>query len=205
MPTASAEPKHPSRRASARPEDDLHELFTRMCFNAASSNLDDHPRNHAFIAKDHDWKLSPAYDLTPSTPVSLERRDLALSCGDLGRYAHAENLLSQSPRFYLDREAAQAEREKAERHRQAEAAERARRKQLEDLRRRGEAVWRDLESEIERRNASAYDRAAGLLFDLGALAGEQGTGAEFARRLDAVQERHGRKGKFIERLKGLKV
>jgi serine/threonine-protein kinase HipA len=31
-----------------------------------------------------------------------------LSCGDLGRYAHAENLLSQSPRFYLDREAAQA-------------------------------------------------------------------------------------------------
>ena len=41
-------------------------------------------------------------------PVSLERRDLALSCGDLGRYAHAENLLSQCERFYLKREEADA-------------------------------------------------------------------------------------------------
>jgi len=49
-----------------------------------------------------DWKLSPAYDLTLSTPVSAERRDLALDCGDWGRYAHAENLLSQSARFFLE-------------------------------------------------------------------------------------------------------
>ena len=96
------------RRICSDPQHDAAELFRRMCFNALISNIDDHPRNHAFIVKDHDWKLSPAYDLTPSTPVSLERRDLALSCGDLGRYAHAENLLSQSPRFYLGREAAQA-------------------------------------------------------------------------------------------------
>jgi serine/threonine-protein kinase HipA len=79
-----------------------------MCFNALISNIDDHPRNHAMIAKDRDWKLSPAYDLTPSMPVSLERRDLALSCGDLGRYAHAGNLLSQSTRFYLKREEAES-------------------------------------------------------------------------------------------------
>jgi len=96
------------RRICSDPQHDAAELFRRMCFNALISNIDDHPRNHAFIAKDRGWKLSPAYDLTPSTPVSLERRDLALSCGDLGRYAHAENLLSQSPRFYHDREAAQA-------------------------------------------------------------------------------------------------
>ena len=38
------------RRASAAPCSDLRELFTRMCFNAAVSNLDDHPRNHAMIA-----------------------------------------------------------------------------------------------------------------------------------------------------------
>ena len=47
--------------------------------------------------------LSPAYDLTPSMSVSIERRDLALVCGDLGRYAHADNLLSQYARFLLDR------------------------------------------------------------------------------------------------------
>lgn len=96
------------RRVSANPKEDAAELFRRMVFNALISNIDDHPRNHALIAKEREWKLSPAYDLTPSNPVSLERRDLALSCGDWGRYAHAENLLSQSQRFYLGHEQAEA-------------------------------------------------------------------------------------------------
>jgi serine/threonine-protein kinase HipA len=90
------------RRLSSRPRTDAPELFRRMCFNALISNTDDHPRNHAVIAMDRDWKLSPAYDLTPSMPVSLERRDMALICGDKGRYARADNLLSQSPRFLVD-------------------------------------------------------------------------------------------------------
>lgn len=89
------------RRISAQPKIDAPELFGRMCFNALISNIDDHPRNHAVIAMNEDWKLSPAYDLTPATPISIERRDLAMACGDRGRYAHAENLLSQSARFLL--------------------------------------------------------------------------------------------------------
>lgn len=96
------------RRVSASPKDDAAELFRRMGFNALISNTDDHPRNHALIARDRDWRLSPAYDLTPSTPLSTERRDLAMQCGDAGRYAHAENLLSQSARFHLPREEAEA-------------------------------------------------------------------------------------------------
>ena len=89
------------RRISSQPRTDAPELFRRMCFNALISNIDDHPRNHAIIAMNTDWKLSPAYDLTPDTPISIERRDLALDCGDMGRYANAENLLSQSARFLL--------------------------------------------------------------------------------------------------------
>jgi serine/threonine-protein kinase HipA len=89
------------RRISSQPRIDAHELFRRMCFNALISNIDDHPRNHAMVAMDTDWKLSPAYDLTPFTPISVEHRDLALECGDMGRYANAENLLSQCERFYL--------------------------------------------------------------------------------------------------------
>jgi serine/threonine-protein kinase HipA len=95
------------RRVCAEPRKDAPELFRRMCFNALISNIDDHPRNHAIIARELDWKLSPAYDLTPSTPVSLERRDLALICGDAGRYANASNLLSQSVRFLLKQEEAE--------------------------------------------------------------------------------------------------
>ena len=96
------------RRISAQPREDANELFLRMVFNALISNIDDHPRNHAAIAKDKDWRLSPAYDLTPATPISLEKRDLALSCGDEGRYANATNMLSQCARFYLEREQAQS-------------------------------------------------------------------------------------------------
>ena len=95
------------RRASARPQDDLRELFGRICFNAAVSNLDDHPRNHALLAKERQWRLSPAYDLTPSPVVALERRDLAMTCGRLGRHAARGNLLSGCGRFLLrDDEAA---------------------------------------------------------------------------------------------------
>jgi serine/threonine-protein kinase HipA len=89
------------RRASAEPRRDAAELFRRMRFNAVISNIDDHPRNHAIIAPGREWRLSPAYDLTPSSPVNVERRDLAMACGDLGRYANAGNLLSQPARFLL--------------------------------------------------------------------------------------------------------
>ena len=96
------------RRASARPQDDLRELFGRICFNAAVSNLDDHPRNHALLATGRQWRLSPAYDLTPSPVVSQERRDLAMTCGRFGRYANKATLLSAHGRFLLDRTAAAA-------------------------------------------------------------------------------------------------
>ena len=95
------------RRASADPRADLRELFGRMCFNAAVSNLDDHPRNHAILATGRAWRLSPAFDLTPSPVVAQDHRDLAMTCGRFGRYANRANLLSGCGRFLLrDDEAA---------------------------------------------------------------------------------------------------
>lgn len=46
-------------------EQNLRELFRRICFNVAVSNCDDHLRNHGFIHTRKGWTLSPAYDLTP--------------------------------------------------------------------------------------------------------------------------------------------
>jgi serine/threonine-protein kinase HipA len=96
------------RRVSAEPESDLRELFARMCFNAAVSNLDDHPRNHALLAKKRDWRLSPAYDLTPAPVIAVDRRDLAMTCGKFDRYANRKNLLSEHGRFLLSKEEAAA-------------------------------------------------------------------------------------------------
>ena len=82
-------------------------FFRRIVFNALISNIDDHPRNHALLAPERNWRLSPAYDLTPAPLVSPERRDLAMVCGDQGRFANQQNILSQHARFLLEREEAE--------------------------------------------------------------------------------------------------
>lgn len=91
------------RRVSTSPQQDLRELYRRMVFNAAISNLDDHPRNHAVLAREAGWRLSPAYDLTPFAVVAQER-DLALVCGLSGRRANRNNLISGHGRFMLTRD-----------------------------------------------------------------------------------------------------
>ena len=95
------------RRVVADPKGDTRELFRRIVFNALISNIDDHPRNHALIAPERSWMLSPAYDLTPAPMVSLDRRNLAMECGNQGRFANETNIISEHGRFLLDREEAE--------------------------------------------------------------------------------------------------
>ena len=47
------------RRVVEEPAKDARELFHRVCFNALISNIDDHPRNHALIAKARAWSFRP--------------------------------------------------------------------------------------------------------------------------------------------------
>jgi serine/threonine-protein kinase HipA len=97
------------RRWSDKPDADRIELFRRVVFNAAVTNNDDHPRNHAVRRTARDWRLMPAYDLVPAPLISLERRDLAMTIGTYGRTASIYNLLSQCDRFGLTIEAARKE------------------------------------------------------------------------------------------------
>ena len=112
-------------------------------------------------------------------------------------------LRARAEAIRLARERAAADKAAAERKRQAEEAEKIRGARLDAVTRRGESVWREVETEIERRNAAGYDRAASLLFDLKAIAEERGTIEDFLRRLRTIRERHVRKERFIERLAGL--
>ena len=98
------------------------------------------------------------------------------------------------------REQAQAERTVAERRRREAEAERSRRARLDAIVRRGESVWEEIEAEIARRNAAGYEKAAGLLIDLSAIAEESGATEDFVHRLRAIRKRHARKERFIERL-----
>lgn len=96
------------QRWSARPRQDKEELFRRMVFNALISNVDDHPRNHALVAPTREWRLAPAYDLTPNSRQGQEERRLAMDCGTLGRLATRANLVSRAPRFGLTADEASA-------------------------------------------------------------------------------------------------
>jgi len=91
------------RRVSAQPAADLRELFGRICFNAAVSNIDDHPRNHALLARSRSWQLSPAYELTPAPMQAETRRDLAMACGPVdrspSRWANRRAILAAAGRF----------------------------------------------------------------------------------------------------------
>ena len=95
------------QRWSSRPREDQAELFRRMAFNALISNDDDHPRNHAVVAPGREWRLAPAYDLTPNPQPGVQERTLALVCGHDGRAARRGNLLSAVPRFGLGVEEAE--------------------------------------------------------------------------------------------------
>jgi hypothetical protein len=131
-------------------------------------------------------RASVRKDRESGTPVAAPR-----TVGELRARADA---------IRLAREYAEANKAAEERQRQADAAEKVRHTRFEALRRRGESVWREVEHEIERRNATSYDKAAALLSDLRVLAEKLGTTDEFDRRLRTIRDRHARKERFIERL-----
>jgi serine/threonine-protein kinase HipA len=53
-------------------QEEIQELFRRMCFNVYAHNQDDHSNNFSWLCVDGEWTLSPAYDLTYSTSFGNE-------------------------------------------------------------------------------------------------------------------------------------
>ena len=54
------------RTISARPGDDLREIWRRMVFGILVTNTNDHLKNHGFIyAGQNLWRLSPLFDVNP--------------------------------------------------------------------------------------------------------------------------------------------
>ncbi|MFJ3525599.1 type II toxin-antitoxin system HipA family toxin [Pseudomonas sp. NPDC090203] len=82
------------------PDEDLQELFKRMCYNALVGNGDDHPRNHAIIWLEGQWRLSPMYDVLPILGEG-PAQTLAMAVGKEGRKVSRANLLSHHAHFAL--------------------------------------------------------------------------------------------------------
>lgn len=101
------------------------------------------------------------------------------------------------------RQRAAAAKAAAERQQREKEATKAQRTRLDALVGRGDDVWSEIETEIERRNVTGYNRAMSLLADLRVLADERGSTTAFVAQLESLHERHIRKGRFVERLKPL--
>ena len=87
------------------PVDDLVKLFSRMVFNILVRNTDDHPRNHGFLMKENELKLSPAYDIVPTFAqcgIGTDF-DLAMTIGEEGRKATIDNALSRCEQFRISK------------------------------------------------------------------------------------------------------
>lgn len=74
---------------------DLHQLWRRIIFNIATSNTDDHLRNHGFLLRKDGWRLSPAYDLNPS----IDKEGLALNI-DMEENALNFNLAKKAGHYF---------------------------------------------------------------------------------------------------------
>lgn len=85
-------------------QEEIHELYRRMLFNALIGNDDDHPKNHAFIYQGGKWQLAPLFDVVPQ--VTYIPTTLAMQIGDDGTKITRKNLLSSASSFKIENEVA---------------------------------------------------------------------------------------------------
>jgi len=95
------------RARFTEPTRTLRELFTRIVFNVAVGNTDDHARNHAAFWDGERLTLTPAYDLCPQ-PRSGEQAAQAMAIGrDGARESRFAVCVDAAEVFRLDRSEAQ--------------------------------------------------------------------------------------------------
>jgi len=89
-------------RQGANVQADLAQLYRRIAFSIAVSNVDDHLRNHGFLWTKDGWILSPAYDINPVETGS----GLHLNISDIDNFLDWDLLKETAPFYRLEPEMA---------------------------------------------------------------------------------------------------
>jgi serine/threonine-protein kinase HipA len=87
------------RRHSKQPRSDLKLLFKQMILNVAIHNTDDHLQNFSMIHDPDGWRLSPAYDLTPSFLQDEQATIIDRQVGGIS----TENIINEGKSFGFSR------------------------------------------------------------------------------------------------------
>lgn len=90
------------------PDEDRHELYRRVVFNALTGNQDDHDQNHGLVFDPEiaSYRLAPMFDPVDSTVRPV--RSLAMAFGDDAGTISIDNLLSNPESFGMDKGACDA-------------------------------------------------------------------------------------------------
>lgn len=92
---------------SARPPEDLREMFARVALTVLTNNVDDHWRNHGFLRDASGWRLAPAFDINPS-PRRGTVSSRAISSEDDPRARDIRNLIDTAEAYHLPTQQATA-------------------------------------------------------------------------------------------------
>lgn len=96
------------RRVSARPAEDVHQLWRRMLFNFLITNVDDHLWNVGVLYDGNGrWRLAPAFDLNPFPDRARESKTWLSQ--DTGPITSLDQLIDGCAYFGLQRAEAQRE------------------------------------------------------------------------------------------------
>lgn len=104
-----------------------------------------------------------------------------------------------------ERRRVQAQQRAAQKARREQEAAASRAAHLERIAGLEPNLWGQVDELIANKQSKSYDQAVTVLLDLRDLAVRDGRAAQFAERLAALRERHGRKGTFLERLRKAKL
>ncbi len=86
------------RTYAADPAATLRDLFTRVAFNMAVGNTDDHARNHAAFWDGTTLELTPAYDLCPELRPGYTEQAMAIG-RDGWKRSHLPGLIGRASEF----------------------------------------------------------------------------------------------------------
>ena len=89
--------------ASRHVQIDLEQLFSRVLFNIAIGNRDDHLRNHGFLLSSIGWCLAPAFDMNPN----LDKAEHVLNIDLYDNQPSFSNALATAGWYDLSNQAAQ--------------------------------------------------------------------------------------------------
>ncbi|MBL7205230.1 MAG: hypothetical protein ISS63_13015 [Desulfobacteraceae bacterium] len=176
---------------------DLHQAVDQKELGAWISNLPEKEKDDILLRliKGHDPHLGA--ELVQRYQQSFSIKDN----GGMGMKPRiVEDLISKGQAYAAERKRRIAEQAARERARKERERTIIREKYLNELAKRGDQVWKQVDELIKTKRPSDYDSAVQLLVDLRDLSIKINKDRLFQEKLRSLREKHNRKPSFVRRL-----